>query len=99
MKAKRQNESSLNSVTMLDGSGGHVRPALQGPETAGLMLYDLEGNPRAQLDAGMEGPRLYLEDEKGFSATVGSYYSSEYAGQKHMAARVILSQKGAGVLW
>jgi hypothetical protein len=25
MKAKRQTESSLNSVTMLDGSGGHVR--------------------------------------------------------------------------
>jgi hypothetical protein len=24
MKAKRQIESSLNSVTMLDGSGGHV---------------------------------------------------------------------------
>ena len=74
-------------------------PGLQGPESAGLMLYDLEGNPRAQLDAGMEGPRLYLEDEKGFSATVGSYYSSEYPGQKHMAARVILSQKDLGVIW
>ncbi len=24
MKAKRQIESSLNSVTMLDGTGGHV---------------------------------------------------------------------------
>jgi len=25
MKAKRQIESSLNSVTMLDGTGGHVK--------------------------------------------------------------------------
>jgi hypothetical protein len=29
MKAKRQIESSLNSVTMLDGSGGHVTPTYQ----------------------------------------------------------------------
>ena len=28
MKAKRQIESSLNSVTMLDGAGGHVRWSL-----------------------------------------------------------------------
>ena len=28
MKAKRQIESSLNSVTMLDGTGGHVNGAL-----------------------------------------------------------------------
>ena len=26
MKSKRQIESSLNSVTMLDGTGGHVNP-------------------------------------------------------------------------
>ena len=26
MKAKRRIESSLNSVTMLDGTGGHVTP-------------------------------------------------------------------------
>jgi len=26
MKAKRRIESSLNSVTMLDGTGGHVNP-------------------------------------------------------------------------
>jgi hypothetical protein len=32
MKAKRQIESSLNSVTMLDGTGGHVSGAsLEGP--------------------------------------------------------------------
>jgi uncharacterized protein YnzC (UPF0291/DUF896 family) len=29
MKAKRQIESSLNSVTMLDGTGGHVTPKRQ----------------------------------------------------------------------
>jgi hypothetical protein len=28
MKAKRQIEASLNSVTMLDGAGGHVSPGM-----------------------------------------------------------------------
>jgi hypothetical protein len=31
MKAKRQIESSLNSVTMWDGTGGHVRPKHRWP--------------------------------------------------------------------
>lgn len=72
---------------------------LKGPETAGLMLYDLQGNARAQLDSGVEGPRLYLEDEKGFSATVGSDYSPVYPGRKRIAASVILSQKDLGDIW
>jgi hypothetical protein len=38
MKAKRQIESSLNSVTMLDGTGGHVtRVRVMVP----VVLFDL----------------------------------------------------------
>jgi len=37
MKAKRQIESSLNSVTMLDGTGGHVT-LLQCPIPGDIVL-------------------------------------------------------------
>jgi hypothetical protein len=36
MKAKRQIESTLNSGTMLDGTGGHVRIAM--PERQELLM-------------------------------------------------------------
>ena len=46
MKAKRQIESSLNSVTMLDGTGGHVntirRPLKNRERTGADSLQRLE---------------------------------------------------------
>jgi len=70
---------------------------LKGPETAGLML-NFDGRPRAQLDVSIEGPRLFLKDENGYSATVGSYYSTAHPGRKFSAASVVL-QKDLGVIW
>ena len=62
-------------------------------------MYDELGKPRVQLDVGKEGPRLYLEDEKGFSATVGNYYTADpKINEKLTAASVVLSNSG-GAIW
>ena len=64
------------------------------------MLYDQLGQPRAQLDVGKEGPRLYLEDEAGFSSTVGGYYTADLASNRKLtAASLVLSQRSLGVIW
>ena len=44
MKAKRRIESSLNSVTMLDGTGGHVRSAIEASKIAGHATVSQTGD-------------------------------------------------------
>jgi hypothetical protein len=65
------------------------------------MLYDRNGEPRAQLDVGKEGSRLYLEDQNGFAAKLGNYYTVDpaFKGQRVAAASVVLTQKTLGVIW
>ena len=43
MKAKRQIESSLNSVTMLDGTGGHVSVIFEGKEGEAALRANSSG--------------------------------------------------------
>ena len=47
MKAKRQTEAVLNSVTMLDGFGGHVMHTVVSAEGVGHLSG---GTIRAELD-------------------------------------------------
>jgi len=88
------------NVVVKDANGTGVVVLADVPTGPGLMLYDRSGNPRAQLDVGNSGPRLYLEDAKGFSTTVGSYFTGDpVTDNKLNAASVVLAAKGLGVFW
>jgi hypothetical protein len=87
------------NLTIKDDQGRGVAVLADVPSGPGLMLYQ-DGEPRAQLDVGKEGPRLYLEDERGFAATIGNYFSDDSTkNAKLTAASVVLSQKNLGTLW
>jgi hypothetical protein len=86
---------------MKDARGTAVAVPADVPTGPGLMLYDRNGEPRAQLDVGKEGSRLYLEDQNGFAATVGNCFTLDptHRSQELAAASVVLSQKEQGVIW
>ena len=67
----------------------------------GLMMYDDQGQARAQLDVGKNGPRLYFENQFGYQATVGNYFvpGNEDLNQKLRAMTFDLSQNRLGVIW
>ena len=67
----------------------------------GLMMYDDQGQARAQLDVGKNGPRLYFENQFGYQATVGNYFvpGNEDLNQKLRAMAFDLSHNTLGVIW
>jgi hypothetical protein len=63
-------------LAMRAQGGAHPIGQLRSPGP-GLMLHDRNGEPRAQLEVGEEGPRLYMEDEH--APTIGHYLSDDPA--------------------
>jgi hypothetical protein len=90
----------MPNLTIKDANGTGVIVLGDVPTGPGLMLFDRSGAPRAQFDVGDSGPRLYLEDAKGFSTTVGSYFTGDPAkDNKATAATIALASKVLGVFW
>jgi hypothetical protein len=93
----------MPAVTLGNEHGVGVA-VLGAPATGpGLMLYDQYGIPRAQFDVGENGPRVYLEDGRGFSATLGNYYlvgdADAAQNKKSIAASLVLAHSSTGTIW
>lgn len=91
----------MPNVTLANSKGLGVAVLAVPSSGPGLVLADLQGTLHAQFDVGEDGPRLYLEDKKGFSATLGNYYFSDEPAKnkKTTAASLVLAQKDLGLIW
>lgn len=93
--------NDVPAVTLGNADGIGVAVLGAPPTGAGLMLYDSVGDPRAQFDVGVDGPRIYMEDNRGFTATLGKQYfqGDDAKNQKAVVASLVLAHKSLGTIW